>query len=74
MTNGRISYVMQVLDGKYLLHRYFGSALPGMGLECPSPLSAAAPPNTETVVSISTLCRGNILPGAEVTAGSPLCL
>lgn len=27
LTNGRISYVMQLLDGRYLLHRYFGPAL-----------------------------------------------
>lgn len=27
LTNGRISYVMQLLDGKYLLHRYFGPAV-----------------------------------------------
>lgn len=27
LTNGRISYVMQLLDGRYLLHRYFGAAL-----------------------------------------------
>lgn len=27
LTNGRISYVMQLLDGRYLLHRYFGPVL-----------------------------------------------
>ena len=27
LTNGSISYVMQLLDGRYLLHRYFGPAL-----------------------------------------------
>ena len=27
LTNGHISYVMQLLDGRYLLHRYFGPAL-----------------------------------------------
>ena len=27
LTNGRISYVMQLLDGKYLMHRYFGKTL-----------------------------------------------
>lgn len=27
LTNGRISYVMQLLDNRYLLHRYFGPAL-----------------------------------------------
>lgn len=27
LTNGHISYIMQLMDGKYLLHRYFGSAL-----------------------------------------------
>lgn len=38
LTNGRISYVMQVLDGKYLLHRYFGSALRGWhGTGVPQP-------------------------------------
>lgn len=29
LTNGRISYIIQLLDGKYLLHRYFGTALRG---------------------------------------------
>lgn len=38
LTNGRISYVMQVLDGKYLLHRYFGLALRGWhGTGVPQP-------------------------------------
>lgn len=39
LTNGRISYVMQLLDGKYLLHRYFGPAVRnwhGTGVPQPS--------------------------------------
>ena len=27
LTNGCISYVMEVVDGRYLVHRYFGPAL-----------------------------------------------
>ena len=27
ITNGKISYVMEILDNKYLIHRYFGKSI-----------------------------------------------
>ena len=36
LTNGCISYVMEVVDGRYLVHRYFGPALRSWhGAGCP---------------------------------------
>ena len=73
LTNGRISYVMQLLDGRYLLHRYFGPVLRrwrGTGVSPPP--REVIPQNTAIPISISTPCPGNFLRQAGATTVAPL--
>jgi len=63
LTNGTISYVIELLDHTYLLHRYFGQAIrAGTVPGSPFPASAAIPPSMPTArkTCTSTPCPLNI--------------